>query len=127
MGLLKNREYPRIGLAMAACLAASACISNKIEGQKFRTNLDSKPTGAELFVVPRTDWLELGGAPGSVPAKSSLAPYRVKDNAGVAPVKGYLVLNYEHVLVGLSGSASGTLEFKPTQHHQDFVVTIAAE
>ena len=107
--------------ALLGTLALSACNGpTQYEGVKFKVDLDSRPTGATLFVVPRSNWLQL-----AEPAiDQDLERFRVKENGGVAPITDKLLVNYQHVLVGRLGDSSGQLEFIPTEHGQTVVVIL---
>ena len=107
--------------ALVGALVLSACSGpRRYEGVKFKVNLDSSPTGATLFVVPRSNWLQLA-QPAS---EQDLERFRVKENGGVAPITDKLLVNYQHVLVGRLGDSSGQLEFIPTEHGQTVVVPL---
>ncbi len=77
-------------------------------------SLDSKPTGAKLYLVPRQSWHGIAAPQ----VDQNLDRWLVKVNGGMAPVADYLVVDYQHVLVGRLGDASGELTFRPTHHGQ---------
>lgn len=106
--------------ALLALLVCGCSTPKKYGAQMFVVNLDSDPPGATLYLLHRNDYLaymESGMA-------QDLESHLVQEHGGVAPAEGVKLKNWQHVLVGKLGDATGTLDFKPTGHHQTFTVTI---
>lgn len=87
-------------------------------GTKYEIDYTSIPNGADLYLIPRREWVKLAPITDVEVMKS----YRLPAGDGTAPIQDHLTIDYQYVLIGVFDGVIGEpVHFTPHSHDQRIV------